>query len=213
MKKIKYCSVEGFTLIELMIAVTILGVVTLIVASALHLGARAWEKGTEKDDRIQATQVVFGILKGQIASALPYETIIDGKTSFFFKGDDKQLQYVSMTSLYSGKSYGNVIVTYRVSEMEKKKILEVLEQRIVSADLKDDSTHEEANTWRTLAENLNGFSFEYAGCPEPNDGLSWVEQWDSNEQGGVPAAVKITMDTGADISPFQMVIRLVVENT
>ena len=63
-------SSSGFTLLELILSLTILSVVLLLIFGALRVGTRAWEKG-EKDVEIQQRRrAVLDLIQKQIASAL-----------------------------------------------------------------------------------------------------------------------------------------------
>ena len=58
----------GFTLLELLISLTIIGLILVIVFGALRIGARAWEKGERDVETHQIQRIVLDNMKRQIAS-------------------------------------------------------------------------------------------------------------------------------------------------
>ncbi|MGA1795780.1 MAG: type II secretion system protein J [bacterium] len=59
---------SGFTLLELMISVTILTLILGVIFGAMRLGSRSWEKGEERIDRLQRMRVTYDILSEDIRS-------------------------------------------------------------------------------------------------------------------------------------------------
>ncbi|HUL38183.1 MAG TPA: type II secretion system protein, partial [Thermodesulfobacteriota bacterium] len=49
---------EGFTLIEVMVTLTIIGFILLIVSGSLRLGLSAWEKGESMKNEYQKFRIV-----------------------------------------------------------------------------------------------------------------------------------------------------------
>lgn len=203
---------EGFTLLELMLTMTLLAVVTLIVASALRIGTRAWEKGTRKVTAIQSPRTVLDAFKHQLRSALPHQLVWDGETVFLFSGESKQIQFVSVSSLYRQMNGGAFLVTYRVSEAPEGEAVSITEENLAKIDWADRlqmSTDEEG---RTLVDGAGSFSFEYAKDPAQDEALIWETRWDSREKGGLPAAVKLIYETDTDPGRYEAVVRFPVES-
>jgi general secretion pathway protein J len=65
------CSERGFTLLELLLAITILGLVMSVLASGLRFGARAWESGNARAEQLTELGVVQGFLRQLIGQAHP----------------------------------------------------------------------------------------------------------------------------------------------
>jgi general secretion pathway protein J len=61
----------GFTLLELLLAITILGLVMSVLASGLRFGARAWESGNARAEQLTELGVVQGFLRQLIGQARP----------------------------------------------------------------------------------------------------------------------------------------------
>ncbi len=95
---------KGFTLIELVIALTLVGMATSLLYAALHYGSRAWHQGERLAQR-QATialvwQRVDELLRttGNSAVELPGRD----KDHYLFSGDDKGVEFLATMSRETG---------------------------------------------------------------------------------------------------------------
>ena len=66
-----YKQASGFTLLELMISITILTMILGIILGAMRLGSRSWEVGEKRIDRVQKIRMTHDIISEDIKSILP----------------------------------------------------------------------------------------------------------------------------------------------
>lgn len=171
-----YNSQKGFTLLELVIAITILTLITLIIGSAFRLGIMAWEKGEKETGEIQRLRVLSGMLSQQVTSAHPYKMKMQDEDEplIFFRGDTNSLMFVTA---FTDSSYGGfkwVKYIYREGSLFYKEGLlpdKKLEQKIKEGEEVIDS-------------DLDSISFTYL-----SDNGEWKESWDYGEK--LPGAVKV----------------------
>lgn len=64
----------GFTLLELLVAMTVLGVLTGLLASGLSFGTRIWERERNQLDATSELQLVQDVLRRMLTQALPLST-------------------------------------------------------------------------------------------------------------------------------------------
>jgi prepilin-type N-terminal cleavage/methylation domain-containing protein len=107
-------SEAGFTLLELLISITLLVVIIAITMGAMRMGSRSVTSGERKMDAQERFRTVFFLLDAQIQSQVPltYEEE-DGKKKYYFSGDEKNLRFSTNYSIWSGQR-GYVIVDYTV---------------------------------------------------------------------------------------------------
>ena len=60
---------QGFTLLELLVAITLLGLLMAALLGGLRLGARVWETGEDRLDASARIQVVQDFLRQRLAEA------------------------------------------------------------------------------------------------------------------------------------------------
>ena len=195
---------SGFTLLELIISLTILGVVLLIIFGALRIGTRAWEKG-EKDIAVyQRQRAVLGLLSQQIASACVYEIKL-GDDAFYFRGSEKKMEFVSRTPIVPGAQTGVVFVTYEIENVAKegKKQLNLFEKD--AGFMKDDDIESQRNEEIfSLISGIENLQFEY--LKSDKDDVVWQNVWDPSETKGMPLAVRIVLKQDEETAPINLII-------
>jgi general secretion pathway protein J len=92
----------GFTLIELVIALTIIGLIALLLFSGLRLGGRTWEAVEVIGERFSGLRLADGFLTRTLTQARPAEATFDGATRPVFSGDGERLEFVAPLSEHVG---------------------------------------------------------------------------------------------------------------
>jgi len=192
----------GFTLLELLISLTILSIVVVLVFGGFRIGGRAWEKGEEEVENQQRMRVVFDMIKGQISSACASKAMAsqDNATSYM-TGNASSMEFMSYASLLPGDK-GVVYVKYRVSEEGGGEgvRLSFSEKESVFLD-KEESTEkpEDEKDFHELIPRAKEIRFEYLSLGEKEEKPKWTEQWEGTQDIGLPPAVRllVTKDDGA----------------
>lgn len=92
----------GFTLVELVIALSLIGLITLLLFSGLRLGTRAWEGVDTTADRTAELRVARNFLERALVQARPATVILDGEPFLIFSGDAETLELVTPLSEHVG---------------------------------------------------------------------------------------------------------------
>ncbi len=196
---------RGFTLLELMLSLAIMGVVLLIIFGALRVGTRAWEKG-EKDVAVhQRQRAVLGLLNQQIASACLYE-IKMGDDVFYFKGSEGTMEFVSRSPIVPGALTGVVFVKYMIQggDGDGKKQLKLYEKD--AGFLKEDLESQRDEDLFTLISGIEDLQFEYLKGNDDGGETDWQTSWDPSEKAGFPLAVKIVLKQDEETAPISLVV-------
>jgi len=197
---------RGFTLLELMLSLAIMGVVLLIIFGALRIGTRAWEKG-EKDVAVhQRQRAVLDLLSRQIASACIYE-IKMGDDAFYFKGSEGTMEFVSRSPIVPGALTGVVFVKYMIQEGDGdgKKQLKLYEKDAGFLKEEDLESQEEEDLF-TLISGIQDLQFEYLKGGEDKSETDWQASWDSSEEKGLPLAIKIVLNQDKETAPINLIV-------
>jgi general secretion pathway protein J len=198
------CGFSGFTLLELMLSLAILGIVLLIIFGALRIGTRAWEKG-EKDIAVhQRQRAVLSLLTQQIASACIYEIKL-GDEPFYFKGSENTMEFVSRSPIVPGALTGVVFAKYKVQEgdTQGKKELGLYEKDAGFLKEEDLLNNED---FLILISGLETLRFEYLKEGDDEAEPQWQAVWDPSEKSGLPLAVKIVMKQDSETAPITLVV-------
>jgi len=196
---------SGFTLLELMISLTILGLILLIVFGSLRIGVRAWEKG-EKDVEIrQRERIVLDLVRRQIASI--FVRVVKNKDDqpFFLKGDGESVEFISRVPMVPGKRTGLVYVKYVVQSGDKgtKNLMFSEKSTHIVEKIMEDQDEEE---FFELIPGVENIEFEYlGGSSEDEEQSQWQQTWDPDSDKGVPLAVKIILQEGQGADPIHVI--------
>lgn len=96
MNRAARASAGGFTLVELIIALTIIGILSAALFSALRISARSWEAGERRITESSDTEAVRTFLRGRLL-AMELAFIADGPNSQqpAFLGLEDQLRFAA----------------------------------------------------------------------------------------------------------------------
>jgi prepilin-type N-terminal cleavage/methylation domain-containing protein len=170
------CYQSGFTLVELMISMSILALVTLIIGNGFRLGLDAWDKGEVETIYNQRLRVMSGMLSQQIKSAYPYKITDEEETFVIFKGEKDSLLFV--TTLTDAASGGFKWVRYSI----KDGTLLYKEGILPDKEFEDKITGDE----EVVDTEIGEMELTYSESTEDDE---WSETWDYGET--LPLAVKV----------------------
>ena len=202
---------RGSTLIELLISLTILGVILLIILGAFQIGIRAWETGDRDVNSSQQQQMAFSILKRQLSSASSQPIVTEDEKPFVFRGNAESVDFISTVAVVPGNEAGNVWVGYRVGVEDEGEgyYLEITEQNVQSGSGgKKKGAPDEPTAYRLLT-GAYKILFEYLKItPEASD---WQAEWNPENDAALPAAVRCMVQMDEAKSPITMVARMLPE--
>ena len=201
---------SGFTLLELLISLTIMGVILVIIFGSLRIGARAWEKGEADVEAQQREKMVFDLVKRQIASVCAREIEHEENDAYLFQGDERSVEFMSQLPAVPTTRTGMVYVKYGINETrEGGKALALYEQDVVSMRSEGISENPDETDFYTLIPNASFIEFDYLKRPE-EDGISpeWQRVWDPESDGGLPMAVRMTFQRDKDTLPLRVIARI-----
>ncbi len=181
---------EGFTLLELVISIAIIGIIVLIISGAMRLGFRSVEAGEKKIESIERTTASLSILDAQIQSECPVTyTDEDGSRRYYFKGDRTSMVFSTNYSLWSGET-GYVLVHYSVAPDDSGRQSLFVSENLIGIDSMRETK---------LFEAFDEIYFEYFYKGPTDEKGNWVDEW--TEDTDIPEKVKVHLVQGTrDIS-------------
>ena len=192
-------SEKGFTLMEMLVAVTMVAMIALGLWSVFRTSLRAWSRGTEYIDASQRHRNILDMVRKQLASAYPLTAPPDSNSpnpvspilyNPIFQGTETRLHFISLNSLRFHDSPGLTLVNYEVTQgPEGAAILVQREERFLG-QIPDYESETDLAGMTPLFGNLTQCYFEYLSEDEEE---RWVREWDAQERGQLPEAVAINM--------------------
>lgn len=177
----------GFTLLELMISLSLLGFMMAMTYSVFWTATQNVPRGEEMAERTARLRVASDMLSRQIHSVVNYPAMSDETEVYpFFRGGPDWVTFVTAAPQGRGGE-GLGWVTYWL----KGRSLMVSERMIFSVDsIGDPETL--ASSEAVLLEGVSGLSLEYLRLEGVDpDAREWVGSWDGAEEQSMPAAIRL----------------------
>ncbi len=99
---------SGFTLLELIVSMTIISMVVLVLYFAFSIGSRVWDDDSEKIDENARLEAVLRLVKNDLSQAVPYKMNWEKGSISLFAGGPSSAFYVTRngTGSFSGPGAG-----------------------------------------------------------------------------------------------------------
>lgn len=221
--EIRRSSETGFTLLELMVSITLIAIMAVGVWTALEMCIRSWTRGVETIDLNQRSRNTQDLVRKQIASAYPLftaATVTVSPSSLrnqnpatpVFSGGETSLRFVTTNSLMSMDSAGLVLAMYEV-EVDSDNNIALVEREApyVGQGVDGGGFTNSVPVFFNLKECI----FEYYDLGDAENPPEWLTEWDTESRRRLPAAVRISMifkDAENDWPGKQMIIPLRAQN-
>ena len=108
---------SGFTLLELLVSITMVSLLATAVLFGWRISASAWEKVSEQLEQNRKILATNELLMEQMASMVPMQVYTEVGQQFFFKGEEKTASFVSRYSLAHRARSGLYLIEYQIEEL------------------------------------------------------------------------------------------------
>lgn len=202
----KVTKFKGFTLIEVLIGMTLLSLMVVLLFSSLTIGAKSWEQGEKKIAEVNEIAVIEQFFNHYLAHAIPQWNDFnpDDERIFSFQGTKQSLQFVSAFPA-SAERAGLQLFKLELKEKNKKHFINV-ELTPFFPVTENESFFEDDIS---LIENVAAFELSYFGVNDETGELSWQSEWLNKEQ--QPQLVKIFLELDDERYIPEIVVRLNVD--
>lgn len=175
---------DGFTLLELLIAMTLLGLVFALLTGALGFGAAAWRTGGERLERNTSLQAVHDLLRRRIGGALALRGPPFAERDFAaFRGDAETVEFAGAAP---ARAMPDGIFAYRLAVEDGTLVL-----RWAPMGWVDDAPSPPADlTPEILVQGLEALEISYFGTAEREEAAGWRAGWQAED--GLPELVKLS---------------------
>lgn len=189
-------SEKGFTLLELLISIVMLGIIILIVTGAMRLGFRSVDAGEKKAESLERFKASLNIIDSQIQSLFPIMYNEEGTVNSNFTGSRESLQFSTNYSIW-GVQKGHVTVSYNVSSEDTGKPVLYASESIMGTEGSKDVK---------LLDNFDEIYFEYFYKDPTEEEGKWVEEW--TDTANIPEKIRLHLVSGQRDLSFIIPVRV-----
>ena len=215
----EHSTVLGFTLLELMLAITILSLVTTVTYMTFSTVIKAWSRGSELTEQLHRGDFVAEQLVVALRSTYyPESNQKDSKYGFWMEDDgdgetaEDEISWVAIGSALIGKENVYFGSPHRI--------------RVTIEDDEDGNTGVAVRSWRVkgqeedfepddiepvfLSSKISGMNYRVAYEVE-DDELDWLDEWEETNK--VPKYVELTLfmesvDRNEDAVELKRVVKI-----
>lgn len=189
-------SLTGFTLVEMLIAITILGLLMTSAFGALRLGGKSWEQGIRFADNTEALRSSSDFLRRQFAQLQPLSWYDGEQDLIAFEGSVSNVRFVTPAPA-ALESAGLLLMSLSVDTLGDG-VAVSFSTRII--DPGSESWFLAAPTRRnTILVDLESATLDYFGKVDDQHASAWRSDWPPDAV-YYPRAVRLSTSTPASRS-------------
>jgi len=169
--RMEHTRCDGFTLLELLVALTVLSLVVAFLFGSFRLGTQAWKRAEQKADRIADVQLVQNFIRNQLERAEPGVGQID-VTGYRpgMSGGGQALRFVAPAP---AAALSDGLYEHSLQFVREGRQL-VAGWRALNAAAENTSP---SITRRVLLDSVRFLRFSYLGPPDRNGKARWRDSW------------------------------------
>lgn len=176
------------TLLEVVLALSILSVIVVLLVGSLRLGLRAWEAGQRRAAAQQEMRAVVELVTELLAAAYPYRGREGGgfERIVLFQGSPEEVRFVTTApplALDAPAAPFHAVTLGRAAPDRLR-----VREKLVPAEEPFDEGAE-----AVLSRSVTGLRLEYR-----DESGAWQDSWDGKEKAGLPTAVRVGLTLGAE---------------
>ena len=200
-------SCHGFTLLELLVSITILSLIITISYSALRMGTKSWDASIAKIEKNTNKRSAIALLKNKIEHIYPIVWEVNAKKSLAFQGSEESMQFIAPSP--QGREFGEYFeYMFVINKGLSETTLELYYEPHYPGS--DEFLVNRNSPYREILAKLKDAKFSYFGKPDNNSQEEWFDEWE-NDFSLMPSAVEIKL-TGLDENDIDIDLTISIQS-
>ena len=198
---------RGFTLIEMVVAMALLGTMMLLLYSGLTFGLRGWDAADTNGRRTADRRIAENFLRREIGETFPMRFKDPMTLKVAFEGKENRLRFVSSRPAGISAS-GLSLVGIEIEADDIKRTRNLVMRRAMPDDDAKDFVPLDRGERTVLFEGVDGVAFDYFGSENDFSDPKWVEAWEF--AGRIPQLIRIRIRASDGSFLPEMVVKLML---
>jgi general secretion pathway protein J len=199
---------RGFTLIELVLALTILGTMMLLLYSGLSFALRSWDAGDVNGRLTMDRRIGANFLRRELSELFPMRWKDPTTLKLAFEGDSNHLRFVS--SRPAGLASGGLSLVSIDLEADRKnpRLHNIVMRRAMPDDDQRDFAPVEKAESSILIPEVESVAFSYFGAENDFAEPVWTDSW--KFQSRIPLMIRLRVKTTEGSALPDMVMKVML---
>jgi general secretion pathway protein J len=197
---------RGFTLVELLIAITLLGLISSVTYGAIWTASRSLrtvEQQVELNDGLRVTQE---FMRRSLSQARGLLAVQEGRMQVLFSGAPQSLAFIAPAPLQRGHAGGLYLYQIElVKRGERRNTLRLSYEQYVTG--REPDAEPLAQGESLLLEGVAKLSFSYYGSDEPGATAQWLDEWPRRDILPQLVRMKLELESGGEVSVMTLAIK------
>lgn len=188
---------QGFTLVELLIAISLLGLISVVTYGAIWTANRslhAVERRVELSDELRITQEFF---RQSLSQARGVMAVRDGRMAVVFNGEAESLSFVAPAPLQRGSAGGLYRYRFKLGgDADTGRTLYLSYAQFLAGLEYDDLAGLQGKS--LLMAGVKEISFSYYGSAVAGDEARWLDEWPRRDMLPQLVQLKLKREEGGE---------------
>ena len=195
---LRHVAMRGFTLLEVLLAIILLGLLMAGAYGGIHASANAMRAGEAAIDRTDRLRTAQQFLRRQIDGILPLAFAQDADTgsAHIFDGDGRFMRFVAAMPGYLSRG-GPYVQTLELARGKHGLQLQFTDVMLNGYDAKDAETS--ATEPVVLLDHIADGRFQYRTLDDQGQLTNWSSDWPDSSVTPLLVRIELTMQPGVQI--------------
>lgn len=178
---------EGFTLVELLVAITLIGLLTIGLYQAFGIGTRAAHTVSTNIDRPAQIALAHDFMQRAFAAAEPLPARTESPLAINFEGERQALTFVALPPAYLAIG-GFQLLHLGLEPGKDGARLVVRWEGVARGPIAPQPSMLQPSI---LVDQVHSLAFAYFGVPGPKQKAAWLDRW--SERDGLPQLIRMRL--------------------
>jgi prepilin-type N-terminal cleavage/methylation domain-containing protein len=196
----------GFTLLELLISMTILALIFVAVLGAIRVGSKSWESGELRAEENQRTRTLYDTMARDLTNLYPLRVKTQGqdKEIVVFRGNPDSLSFATLPQSYGAEPFSHMIRIVTFTAEPDRGLVSTESYPLVGAE---NAIGLQEGRMKGLDERVSEARFRYLvpeGRPAEKLPPTWRDSWDPSQDQTSPSTQDQTSPSASVVSQVDL---------